>query len=87
MGNKLTTKQQLSLLKLPNKNEIKQALFEIKVYKSPGPDGYGSGFFKAAWEVIGEDVIEAIWEFFVAGNLLKHTKNTLISVITKIESP
>ncbi|XP_057953284.1 uncharacterized protein LOC131147748 [Malania oleifera] len=30
--------------------EIKEALFSIGEDKSPGPDGYSSGFFKGAWE-------------------------------------
>ncbi|XP_074301198.1 uncharacterized protein LOC141632557 [Silene latifolia] len=39
--------------------EIMDALFSIPDTKSPGPDGYTSRFFKDAWEVIGEDIINA----------------------------
>ncbi|XP_074278211.1 uncharacterized protein LOC141601805 [Silene latifolia] len=35
------------LTKLPNKEEIKNILFDIPDDKSPGPDGYSSCFFKA----------------------------------------
>ncbi|KAK4384015.1 hypothetical protein Sango_3100200 [Sesamum angolense] len=35
-----------------------------KLEQAPGPDGYSSGFYKAAWPVIGEEMIKAILEFF-----------------------
>ena len=36
------------LLKPVTKEEIKQALFDIPGSKTPGPDGFGSQFFKDA---------------------------------------
>ncbi|KAL0428296.1 UNVERIFIED_CONTAM: hypothetical protein Slati_3004400 [Sesamum latifolium] len=39
--------------------EIKQAFFDIEEDKASGPDGYSSGFYKAAWPVIGEEIMEA----------------------------
>ncbi|KAK4384108.1 putative ribonuclease H protein [Sesamum angolense] len=38
-----------------------------KLEQAPGPDGYSSGFYKAAWPVIGEEMIKAILEFFTTG--------------------
>ncbi|GJY18161.1 zinc knuckle CX2CX4HX4C containing protein [Tanacetum coccineum] len=60
--------------------EVKEALFSMGDDKSPGPDGYTACFFKAAWEVVADDVTNAICEFFRNGNLLKELlKPTLIS--------
>ncbi|KAL0293373.1 UNVERIFIED_CONTAM: Transposon TX1 uncharacterized protein [Sesamum angustifolium] len=36
--------------------EVKIAFFDIEEDKAPGPDGFSSGFFKAAWPVVGEEV-------------------------------
>ncbi|XP_074301473.1 uncharacterized protein LOC141632867 [Silene latifolia] len=36
--------------------EVKQCLFSIPKGKSPGPDGYGSQFFRDAWEIIGDEI-------------------------------
>ncbi|KAL0302796.1 UNVERIFIED_CONTAM: hypothetical protein Sangu_3077600 [Sesamum angustifolium] len=51
--------------------------------KAPGPDGYSSGFFKAAWPVIGEEVVKAILEFFTTGRLLKQVNTTMLALIPK----
>ncbi|XP_018624361.1 uncharacterized protein [Nicotiana tomentosiformis] len=51
--------------------EVKKTLFQIDNNKSPGPDGYSSGFFKASWHILGSDITEAILDFFRNGRLLK----------------
>ncbi|KAE8714581.1 OB-fold-like isoform 1 [Hibiscus syriacus] len=40
--------------------EIKNALFRQGKDKSPGPDGFTSGFFKAAWDIVGADFVSAV---------------------------
>lgn len=36
-----------------------------------GFDGYGSGFFKVVWIIIGEDIMVVIMECFDIGKILK----------------
>ncbi|XP_011075315.1 uncharacterized protein LOC105159814 [Sesamum indicum] len=36
--------------------DVKQALFDIAEDKASGPDGYSSGFLKAAWPIVGQEV-------------------------------
>ncbi|XP_060195483.1 uncharacterized protein LOC132624775 [Lycium barbarum] len=67
--------------------QVKEAMFGIGINKSLGPDGYGSGFFRAAWSVIGNDVTQAILEFFENGKLLKQINSTIISLIPKVDAP
>ncbi|XP_062114236.1 uncharacterized protein LOC133825289 [Humulus lupulus] len=52
-GARLNLEQQLTVLKPFSNKEIKRVLFSIPDEKSPGPDGYGSGFFKTMWPVLG----------------------------------
>ncbi|KAK4381825.1 hypothetical protein Sango_2931200 [Sesamum angolense] len=51
--------------------------------KAPGPDGFSSGFFKAAWPVVGEEVSKAIIDFFKTGRLLKTIECYLLTLIPK----
>ncbi|KAL0455426.1 UNVERIFIED_CONTAM: LINE-1 reverse transcriptase [Sesamum latifolium] len=77
----------LLLVQSVTPGEIKQAVFDIDESKAPGPDGYSSGFFKAAWPIVGEEVTRAIMEFFVTGRLLKQVNSTLILLIPKVNTP
>ncbi|XP_009595092.1 uncharacterized protein [Nicotiana tomentosiformis] len=54
---------QLGLIKGVTAQEIKKAMFSINVNKSPGPDGYGVGFYRDAWKVVGKDITDVVIEF------------------------
>ncbi|KAK4394643.1 hypothetical protein Sango_1618600 [Sesamum angolense] len=68
-------------------DEVKTAFFDIEEDKAPGPDGFSSGFFKAAWPVVGEEVSKAIIDFFKTGRLLKQLNATLLTLIPKVRTP
>ncbi|KAL2230705.1 UNVERIFIED_CONTAM: hypothetical protein Sindi_1664900 [Sesamum indicum] len=62
------TDEEASHLLLPvSPNDVKQAVFDIVEDKAPGPDGYSSGFFKAAWPVVGKEVTRVVLDFFSTG--------------------
>ncbi|GJY89249.1 hypothetical protein Tco_0503877 [Tanacetum coccineum] len=67
--------------------EVKEAFFSIGDDKSPGPDGYTAAFFKEAWNVVANDVTNAICEFFRNGTLLKELNHTIIALIPKVKNP
>ncbi|KAL9243905.1 hypothetical protein vseg_017742 [Gypsophila vaccaria] len=67
--------------------EIKEALFSIPDIKSPGPDGYTSKFYKDAWNVIGEEVIAAIKDFFAHKRMLKKINSTSLVLIPNVQRP
>ncbi|KAL0293518.1 UNVERIFIED_CONTAM: putative ribonuclease H protein [Sesamum angustifolium] len=69
------------------RHEIREALADINEDSAPGPDGFSSGFFKASWDVIGEDVCRAVMEFFNHDRLLKQLNATLITLIPKVQLP
>ncbi|KAL2224544.1 UNVERIFIED_CONTAM: hypothetical protein Sindi_3022100 [Sesamum indicum] len=67
--------------------DVKQAVLDIAKDKAPGPDGYSSGFFKAAWCIVGQEVSSAVLDFFNTGRLLKQINTTLLALIPKVHSP
>ncbi|XP_060200779.1 uncharacterized protein LOC132629052 [Lycium barbarum] len=70
-GCDLNTAQQVLLMQAYTAEEVKEAI----------------GFFRAAWSVIGNDVTEAILEFFENRKLLKQINSTIISLIPKVDAP
>ncbi|KAK4384670.1 hypothetical protein Sango_3037600 [Sesamum angolense] len=67
----LTDDEAWALIRPVTTDEVKTAFFDIEEDKAPGPDGFSSGFFKAAWPVMGGEVSNAIIDFFKTGRLLK----------------
>jgi hypothetical protein len=67
--------------------EIKRTIFSMKSNKAPGPDGYTADFFKAAWPVVGGDVVAAISSFFASGLLLKEVNATILTLVPKKPNP
>jgi len=77
----------LDLIRLPDLHEIKQALFSIDSIKTPGPNGFGAGFFKQYWNIVGHDFSNSIVDFFRNGNILKEISHTFITLIPEIDNP
>ncbi|XP_019259289.1 PREDICTED: uncharacterized protein LOC109237434 [Nicotiana attenuata] len=64
--------------------EVKKAIFGINFNKSPGPDGYGAGFYKDAWRMVRKDITGAVIEFFSNGQMLNQLNATMITFIPKV---
>ncbi|XP_074293276.1 uncharacterized protein LOC141620254 [Silene latifolia] len=67
--------------------EIEAALFAIQRDKSPGIDGYSSGFFRDSWGIIGHEFTAAIMEFFTKGYMPCGANSIVIALIPKGDSP
>lgn len=87
MGNSVSIDQQLDLIKPFTAIQIKEAIFSIGNNKSPELDGFGSGFFKASWNLVSGDVITAVKEFFLTCKFPKTISSTLLVLIPKIDNP
>ncbi|XP_075101661.1 uncharacterized protein LOC142177098 [Nicotiana tabacum] len=69
------------------REEVLQALKELPNDKAPGIDGYPAEFFKEYWGIVGEDIINAILQFFENGKLLKEVNCTTITLVPKVANP
>ncbi|CAN1147980.1 Transposon TX1 uncharacterized 149 kDa protein [Linum perenne] len=65
------------------RREMKDALFSMASDKAPGPDGYSASFYKNCWETVGEDVLNAMEDFFRSGALHPSVNSTIITLIPK----
>lgn len=69
-----------SMVCLPTPETIQQILFKLNAKKSPGPDGLISRFYKAAWPILGAEVIRGIQMFFATGRL-PYARNSIIHTL------
>ncbi|KAL2242684.1 UNVERIFIED_CONTAM: hypothetical protein Sindi_0386400 [Sesamum indicum] len=83
----LNEKETLIFLQPVTTAEVKQAVFDIAEEKAPGPNGFFSGFYKAAWPIVDPQVTEAILDFFATRKMLKQINTTLLALIPNVHSP
>jgi len=87
MGPTLSLDQQIRIIPPFTAKEIKDAIFSIPNEKSPGADGFSSGFFKKSLNHLGTMVINAIQEFFKIGKMLKRCNITNLVLLPKVNNP
>ncbi|KAF5462658.1 hypothetical protein F2P56_018646, partial [Juglans regia] len=76
---KISNEENLWLCAAPSELEVKQAVFSIPKNSSPGPDGFGSGFYMSCWDIIKEDVVAAAGDFFRGVPLSSSVLDVLVS--------
>ncbi|GJS31209.1 RNA-directed DNA polymerase, eukaryota, partial [Tanacetum coccineum] len=67
-----------------SKEEVKRAVWDCGVDKSPGPDGFSFSFYRHFWPVIEKDVFEAVDYFFMYGEIPNGCNSNFIGLIPKI---
>lgn len=66
--------------------EISNTIFTMKSNKAPGPYNFSIEFYKAAWSVVGDEVVQAVKLVFATGKLLKEVNATIFSLVPKKQS-
>nr|GFA21830.1 RNA-directed DNA polymerase, eukaryota, reverse transcriptase zinc-binding domain protein [Tanacetum cinerariifolium] len=64
--------------------EIKKVVWDCGGDRAPGPDGFTFKFFTTFWDLIEEDVICFVQEFFHSNILLKGYNSSFIALIPKV---
>ena len=85
-GPTLCLEDQVGQCKHFSDKEIKDSFYSILTFKSPNPDGYNSGFFKA-WGTIGPMICSTVQEFFHTGVMPKYISVTKLIVLPKVPHP
>jgi hypothetical protein len=68
-------------------DEVKHALFCMKPWKAPGPDGFPAGFYQKSWEVVGKSVCDFMRKVWDNPSELSLVNQTDICLIPKVEHP
>ncbi|XP_057774901.1 uncharacterized protein LOC130993882 [Salvia miltiorrhiza] len=51
--------------------EVKEAVWSCSGDKSPGPDGFNFSFWRSAWHVVKEDILQVLKDFHANGKIPK----------------
>lgn len=84
---RLSDEEKESVSGIASDEEIKAALWSLKAFKAPGPDGLHAGFFHRFWLVVGSSVIDVVKKVFTERVVPEYLNSTLIALIPKIQSP
>ncbi|XP_042950383.1 uncharacterized protein LOC122282502 [Carya illinoinensis] len=87
VSNVISEEDNLRLCSLPTEEEVKQAVFSIPIESSPGPDGFGSGFYRACWDIVRVEVVEAVREFFKGVPFPRFYTASFVVLIPKMAQP
>nr|GEU83287.1 RNA-directed DNA polymerase, eukaryota, reverse transcriptase zinc-binding domain protein [Tanacetum cinerariifolium] len=60
---RLSSDQALDLERHFSKEEIKGAVWDCGLDKSPGPDGFTFGFYRRYWSLLEDEVVKAVNHF------------------------
>ncbi|GJX67681.1 hypothetical protein Tco_0303408 [Tanacetum coccineum] len=85
--NSLEENVALEMTRMVTRQEVKSALFSMGNEKSSGPDGFLAAFFKETWDIVADDFVAAVCEFFTNGKILRELNHTIIALIPKVSSP
>lgn len=64
--------------------EIKEAVWNCDGSKAPGPDGFNFNFVNSAWDIIQNEVVQFVLDFWQSGDLQAGINVAFISLIPKI---
>jgi len=73
----------VDLISIPTVAEIKEVLFSMGSFKSPGHDGLNAHFYKTEWPIISDELCVFIQDFFITRVMPPHINHTLITLIPK----
>lgn len=59
----------------------------MSLEKTPGPDDMTVYFFRFFWNVIGDDVVRIVQDFFINDKLLPALNHTNITLMPKVGNP
>ena len=71
---------------MPSNEVIKMTLFGMNRDSALGPDGFSGSFFCSCWNIVGNNVISEVYEFFRFGSMFKNLNSNFLVLIPKTDS-
>lgn len=75
-------------MKPVDRAEVRKSVFQLGALKAPEPDGMYGIFYQQCWDIVGNDLTNAvIISFFENGRMPKELNHTNIILIPKVPHP
>jgi len=82
----VTEEMNRDLIGVFSRDEVEVAVKQMAPLKAPRPNGMPPIFFQKFWNIIGNDVVEAVHSCLNLGSILSGLNHTFISLIPKVKS-
>lgn len=79
----ITIEMNKRLCQVLNAQEVRKFIWEMSSLKASGPDGMPASFYKNYWDIVDEDVVKTIQEFFITTKFVKSPNRTFIILFLK----
>ncbi|GLT57157.1 hypothetical protein SLA2020_301450 [Shorea laevis] len=76
-----------SLVMLPSLPEIRKAVWSMKAFKAPGPDGTHPFFYQKMWHSVKDTILTDVKQIFETSTIPPEWNECLITLIPKVTSP
>lgn len=81
----VTAEDNECLVSIPSEEEIAKAVFSMDPSSAPGPDGFSGYFYQVCWDIIKDDVVRFVLQFFTTGSIYQNVNSSFIALIPKVE--
>lgn len=76
-----------TLMRQAHRDEVKKAVFGMKRFGSPGPDGIQVAFYQHFWDVVGSPLTRLVNLAFSTGRIPTGLLEALVTLIPKKDRP
>ena len=83
----LSEEDRCCLERVVDDEEIREALWALKPFKAPGPDGLHAIFFQHFWHDLKDSICNEVKKAFGLSVILEYLNKTLITLIPKCQYP
>lgn len=83
----ITDDDNIRISAIPTLQEVTKIILSIDANSSPGPDGLSGMFYHKCWDIIAEDMHNAVKAIFSGSTLTKFYTHTYIVMIPKVDHP
>lgn len=85
--NLITDQENEDIVKLPDEEKVKEAIFSLNGNSAAGPNGFIGCYFQKCWGTIAQDITKVVRVFFIGQELSRYVTHTNLILLPEKEIP